>query len=124
MMCGRLHNYNCASKIHILRLIFLLYLEPSKFTETPSNHEFNGEIVHIGNPDNPTCYICVNCSVTGSPAPVVTWQYQLNGMADFSCIITNQSDASSPYFVKDNGQVMFNFTVNIVINSLTEVMFQ
>ena len=113
-----------SKNIHITTLIFLLYLEPPKFTETPRNHEFKAQLVHIGNPDDPTCYICVNCSVTGSPAPVVTWEYQYNGMADYSCITTNQSDASSPYFVKDNGQVIFNFTVNIVINSLTEVMFQ
>ena len=86
-------NY-CASKnIHITTLIFLLYLEPPKFTETPINHEFKPQPVHIGNPDDPTCYICVNCSVTGSPAPVVTWEHQYNGMADYSCITTNQSDA-------------------------------
>ena len=71
----------------------------------PINHWFDPKIVRIGSLDNPTCYICVNCSVTGIPLPVVTWENQYNSTSDFSCIITNQSNASSPYFLEDNGQV-------------------
>ena len=75
--------------------------------ETPVNHYFTSERVDIGNPDggNPTCYICVNCTVTGAPPPDVTWEYKRGSMSDFSSIVINQSNASSPYFALDNGQV-------------------
>ena len=87
---------------------FELFIAPSKFVKTGQGSSFSNEITYIGggiDDPNPTCIICVNCSVTGDPAPVVTWEYQTNMPGVFNPVVTNQSDAASPYFVENNGQV-------------------
>ena len=91
--------------------------------ETPVNHHFKMEKVSTGNPEdfNPTCYICVNCSVTGAPPPVVTWEYQYN--STFVPIITNQSNALSPYFVQDNGQVSIVLLLALLLSLLQKLCF-
>ena len=71
-------------------------------------HSFNDESTSIGDITDPypSCIICVNCSVTGDPTPVVTWEYQTDdNPGDFHPVMTNQSDPTSPYFVEKNGQV-------------------
>ena len=111
--------------VHITALIIvlLLNLEPPQFMYPPTNHQFDPELVTIGSPDNPTCYICVNCSAIGDPPPVVTWENQYNSMSDFSCIITNQSNASSPYSVQDNGQVSIVLLLTLLLILLQKLCF-
>ena len=78
-------------------------------------HSFTNEITYIGNSRNPTCIICVNCSVTGDPPPVVTWEYQTNDNPGvFNSVVTNQSDPTSPYYVENNGQVSVTCIVNVI----------
>ena len=76
-------------------------------------HSFTNEITYIGNISNPTCIICVNCSVTGDPQAVVTWEYQTKPGV-FNSVVTNQSNQTSPYYVEDNGQVSVTLIVNVI----------
>ena len=97
--------------------------------QTPQGHVFPPVVINIGgeNDSPPTCKICVNCTVTGDPPPSVTWEYEHGNMLKFSAIITNQSNASSPYYVQDNGQVkIVTVDASTVINCFyfTEIMFQ
>ena len=102
------------------------FIVPPKFVQTPQNNHFKREEIYIGDINHPTCVLCVNCTVTGAPAPVVTWEYLHGSMSEFIPIITNQSNASSPYYVQDNGQVCIIFIVSttILIVYFTELMFQ
>ena len=74
----------------------------------PQGHTFSNEITRIGDDEDATCKICVNCSVTGNPEPLVTWEYQPKDMpGSFYPVVTNQS---GPYFVENNGQVSVTYT--------------
>ena len=103
-----------------------MFLEPPKFVQTPQNQHFNPEVINIGD-GNPTCEICVNCTVTGDPPPIVTWEYQHGNMLKFSSVVTNQSNASSPYYIQDNGQVrIITVDASTIIDFFyfTEIMLQ
>ena len=101
----------------------LLFLEPPKFVQTPQNRHFNPVVINIGD-GNPTCEICVNCTVTGDPPPSVTWEYQHDNMPEYSPIITNQTNASSPYYEQENGQVRILTVDASTVIHFTEIMFQ
>ena len=97
-----------------------------KFAWTPPpNHIFNAENIDVGGMDdpNPTCSLCVNCTVTGSPAPFVTWQFQHgSSMTGYDPVVTNQTNASSPYYTQENGQVRIPFTVKAFILSFVLIL--
>ena len=97
--------------------------------KTPQGHVFPPVVINIGgeNGSPPTCEICVNCTVTGDPPAVVTWKYQRDNMLEYSPVVTNQTNVSSPYYVQNNGQVnIITVDASIAINCFyfTEIMFQ
>ena len=102
-MCSQTYILNCIAYFTQHYCIILLFIEPPKFLVTPSGTK----TINIGGANGAaaTCLICVNCTVRGAPAPTVTWQYQSGNMFGFNSVITNQSNASSPYYQLDNGQV-------------------
>ena len=65
----------------------------------------------------------MNCSVTGSPAPVVTWEHQYYGTSGFSPVVINQSNGSSRYFIKDNGQVNIILLLTLLLTLLQKLCF-
>ena len=88
----------------------MLFIEPPKFLKTPLHGSFGTQTVNIGgaNDATPTCLICFNCSVSGTPPPTVTWEYQSRTSFRFNPVTTNRSNSSSSYYLEDNGQVSIN----------------
>ena len=72
---------------------------------TQDGYFYNDDVLNFVAKDNySACYICINCSVTGYPMPIVTWQYHDNSNP-YKPVITNESDSTSDLFLLDNGKV-------------------
>ena len=97
---------------YITKFALIFFIAQPKFVAIQQNHHFHSKLIYIGVVNNPTCIICVNCTVTGKPEPVVTWEHRTASMSKYMPVITNQSNASSSYFKQDNGQVSINSTLN------------
>lgn len=97
-----------------------IVLVPPKFLVTPRGRYFSAETIYVGGADGtiPSCLICVNCSVRGTPIPTMTWQYQSGTMSGFDDVITNHSNVSSPYYQQDNGQVNINVLTMLLFLTL------
>ena len=72
---------------------------------TEDGYFFNDDVLSFIIEDNSTCIVCIDCSVTGSPVPTVTWSYHSNDSQFTTPIITNDSNSKSGIFIFDNGQV-------------------
>ena len=117
LICQTIYNVNFGYHQSLSINCHCLFTALPKFVKPLQGHSFSDESTHIGDLDDPTCKICVNCSVNGDPQPVVTWEYQMvDNPGVFKPVVTNQSDPTSRYFVENNGQVSFSRTLHNTCN--------
>ena len=109
-MCKYLNPVSiCNCYLNLYCLVCSILLAPPRFDPSPTDSggcpSFNSQSITLGDSgNNPTCTLCVHCFVTGTPSPVVTWEYN-GGPAGYVSVLTNQSNHSSAFFTQSNGQV-------------------